>query len=215
MSKNYPTDRGHFKDIINSDLKYSIMLYGPCRPTINFPFSPDGSGVLRKFSTRYYFMTTKSGLQIPRLWLCYSIVLDSVYCETCWLFADRKQKGFKNNWITGINDWHHINDKINDHEKSSTHIYATSVRVRWSKNDTINKHIEEQIASEAAFWKNVLTRIIKIILYLTEGNTALRGNEGSVKNKSNSEGNFIRTVKMMSEFDPVLCKLLNDESIKN
>jgi len=67
-------------------------------------------------------LTTKSGLQIPRLWLCYSILLNRVYCETCWLFANRNQKGFKNNWIVGINDWHHMNDKINDHEKSQTHI---------------------------------------------------------------------------------------------
>ncbi|KAL4153437.1 hypothetical protein QTP88_001270 [Uroleucon formosanum] len=214
FSTEYPTDRGHFEDIISSDMKYSIMSYGPCRPIINFPYSPDGSGILRKFSASYYNMTTKSGLQIPRLWLCYSILLNRVYCETCWLFANRSQKGFKNNWIVGINDWHHMNDKINDHEKSQTHIYASSVRLHWSENKTINRHTEEQISKEADFWKNVLTRIIKIILYLTEGNTALRGNEGSRKNKSNSEGNFIRTVKLMSEFDPILYELLNNESLK-
>ncbi|KAL4091709.1 hypothetical protein QTP88_026360 [Uroleucon formosanum] len=214
FSTEYPTDRGHFEDIISSDMKYSIMSYGPCRPIINFPYSPDGSGILRKFSASYYNMTTKSGLQIPRLWLCYSILLNRVYCETCWLFANRSQKGFKNNWIVGINDWHHMNDKINDHEKFQTHIYASSVRLHWSENKTINRHTEEQISKEADFWKNVLTRIIKIILYLTEGNTALRGNEGSRKNKSNSEGNFIRTVKLMSEFDPILYELLNNESLK-
>jgi len=188
------------------------MSYGPCRPIINFPYSPDSSGVLRKFSASYYNMTTKSGLQIPPLWLCYSILLNRVYCGTCWLFANRSQKEFKNNWIVGINDWHHMNDKINDHEKSQTHIYASSVRLHWSENKTINRHTEEQISKEADFWKNVLTRIIKIILYLTEGYTALRGNEGSGKSKSNSEGNFIRTVKLISEFDPILYELLNNES---
>ncbi|XP_025419683.1 uncharacterized protein LOC112690005 [Sipha flava] len=218
FSTEYPTDRGHFEDIISSDMKYSIVSYGPCRPIINFPYSPDGSGVLRKFSASYYNMTTKSGLQIPRLWLCYSILLNRVYCETCWLFANRNQKGFKNNWIVGINDWHHMNDKINDHEKSQTHIYASSVRLHWSENKTINRHTEEQISKEADFWKNVLTRIIKIILYLTEGNTALRGNEGSGKNKSYSEGNFIRTVKLMSEFDPILYEFIlesYDLNVKN
>jgi len=50
-------------------------------------------------------------------------------------------------------------------------------------------------------------------LYLTEGNTALRGNEGSGKNKSNSEGNFIRTVKLMSEFDPILYELLTFDEV--
>lgn len=200
MSIEYPTDRGHFEEIIRSDLKYSIMKYGPCRPIIDCPYSPDCSGILRKFSACYYNITTKSGLKIPRLWLCYSILLDRVYSETCWT----SQKGFKNNWISGINDWHHMNNKINDHKKSQIHINASSVRFHWSQNETINKHIEEQISKEADFWRNVLARIIKIILYLTEGNTALRGNEGGGENKSKSEGNFIRTVKLMSEFDPIL-----------
>ncbi|KAE9522907.1 hypothetical protein AGLY_016718 [Aphis glycines] len=214
LSSEYPTDRGNFNEIISSDLKYSIMNYGPCRPIIDFPYSLDGSGTLRKFSAGYYNMTTKSELQIPRLWLCYSILLDHVYCETCWLFANRKQKGFKHNWILGINDWHHINDKINDYKKSQTYIYGSSIRVHRSNNEVINKHMKEQISKEVNFWKNVLARIIKIILYLTESNTALKGNEGSGENKSSSEGNFIKTVKMMSEFDSILYKLLNDESLK-
>lgn len=106
LTKDFPTDRGHFdeKNIIHADLKRSIVLYGPCRPTkIEFPTSPDGSGYPRKFSTEFYFKTVRSGVRIPRLWLCYSVILDCVYCETCWLFASRLEK-FKNNWIVGIND---------------------------------------------------------------------------------------------------------------
>jgi len=50
---------------------------------------------------------------------------------------------------------------------------------------------------------------------LTAGNTGLRGNESSKrKNGLISEGNSIRTVKLMADFDPVLCKLLNDEKLK-
>lgn len=44
---------------------------------------------------------------------------------------------------------------------------------------------ERQYSEEATFWRNVLHRIIKIILYLTSGNTALRGHEH--KNKYNPE----------------------------
>lgn len=80
-----------------------------------------------------------------------------------------------------------MNNKINDYEKSQRHIYACSVWVHWSQNKTINKHIEEQISKEAGVLRNVLVaRIIKIILYLTEGNTALKGNKGSGENKSSS-----------------------------
>lgn len=50
---------------------------------------------------------------------------------------------------------------------------------------------------------------------MTAENTELRGNEGNkIKNGLITEGNFIRTVKLMADFDPVLCKLLNDENLK-
>jgi len=65
---------------------------------------------------------------------------------------------------------------------------------------------------EAQFWKDVLTRLIKIILSLTAGNCALRGNEG--KKNTVSEGNFLRTVKLIAEYDPVLNKLLYNEEMK-
>jgi len=41
----------------------------------------------------------------------------------------------------------------------------------------INKWTEQQYSNEAAYWRNVLKRIIKIILFLTSSNTALRGYE--------------------------------------
>jgi len=62
--------------------------------------------------------------------------------------------------------------------------------------------LEKHISEEAKFWREVLKGLIKIILCLTAGNTALKGNEG--KANSNSEGNILRTVKFMAEFDPIL-----------
>jgi len=40
------------------------------------------------------------------------------YCESCWLFADRKHSYFKSNWINGIDDWQHLTLKINKHESA-------------------------------------------------------------------------------------------------
>ncbi|KAF0747732.1 zinc finger MYM-type protein 1-like [Aphis craccivora] len=48
-------------------------------------------------------------------------------------------------------------------------------------------------------------RLIQIILFLTAGNTALGGNY---------EGNFLRTVKLLAQFDPVLNKLVYTEESK-
>jgi len=55
-------------------------------------------------------------------------------------------------------------------------------------------------------------RLIQIILFLTAGNTALGGNYSKINN--NSEGNFLRTVKLLAQFDPVLNKLVYTEESK-
>jgi len=66
--------------------------------------------------------------------------------------------------------------------------------------------LKKQILTKAQFQRDVLKIMIKIILFLTAGNTTLRGNEG--KNNTGSEGNFLRTIKLNVNFDPVICGLL-------
>jgi len=217
LNCEFPTDRGKFPDIIkNSNLKRQIISFGPCKPNIKFPlsttyFEDSKDSKSRKFSVEYYFTTNLSGQKIPRGWLCYSIILDKVYCESCWLFADRKHSYFKSNWINGIDDWQHLTLKINKHESSVQHIEAVKLRTIWTKNLTIDQSIEVLISKEAQKWRDILTRLIKIILFLTAGNTALRGNERKLSETNPSEGNFIRAVRLLAEFDPVLNSLLLTE----
>jgi len=121
LTCRYPSDRGKFSDeVLDAQTKRLIMSFGPCKPDINFPRNDSN----RKFSIEYYFMNTKSGFKIPRPWLCYSIILDMVYCETCWLFADRLNKSYHSNWVDGVNDWQHLAQKISKHESSTQHIEA-------------------------------------------------------------------------------------------
>ncbi|KAL4107524.1 hypothetical protein QTP88_017861 [Uroleucon formosanum] len=206
LTCRYPSDRGKFSDkVLDAQTKRLIMSFGPCKPDINFPRNDSN----RKFSIEYYFMNTKSGFKIPRTWLCYSIILDMVYCETCWLFADRLNKNYYSNWVDGVNDWQHLAQKISKHESSTQHIEAVQVRSLWNKNKIIDEQLERQISEEADFWRNVLERIIKIILFLTTGNTALRGKEGKFGDCNKfAEGNILRTVRLLADYDPVLNKLI-------
>lgn len=144
MNCEFPTDRGMFPDIIkNSNLKRQIISFGPCKPNIKFPLNTscyeDSKDIKsRKFSIEYYFTTNLAGQKIPRGWLCYSIILDKAYCESCWLFADGKHSYFKSNCINGIDDWQHLTLKINKHESSIQHIEAVKLRTIWTKNLTID-----------------------------------------------------------------------------
>lgn len=214
LNSEYPTDRGKFPDnITDSNLKKQIIAYGPCKPTNKYLLknvSLKNSG--RSFSIDYYHLTTITGMKIPRQWLCISVIMSKVYCETCWLFANRLNANFKYSWIHGVCDWQNLSTKIMKHEKSHQHLEAVQIRLLWVKNETIEKNVEKQKSIEAQFWKDVLTRLIKIILSLTGGNCALRGNEG--KKNTDSEGNFLRTIKLIAEYDPVLNKLLYNEEMK-
>lgn len=214
----FPTDRGHFPETLtSSNLKKQIIIYGPCKPSdafvlcLNSMYTVEKSNQ-RRFSSDFYYVSTKMGSKIPRIWLCYSVVLQKAYCETCWLFADRKGIMFKTSWINGTDDWQHLTQKIIKHELSKQHVEAMKLRSLWTKNKTIDKELEKHVSTEAQFWRKVLERLIQIILYLTAGNTALRGNEGKLND--NSEGNFLRTVKLLAQFDPVLSKLLYSEEFK-
>lgn len=61
------------------------------------------------------------------------IVLNKVYCDSCWLFADRKNYKLKLNWINGINDWQHLTQKIIKHENCTQHVEAIQLRIIWLK----------------------------------------------------------------------------------
>ncbi|KAL4141985.1 hypothetical protein QTP88_004518 [Uroleucon formosanum] len=209
---DYPTDQAHFLGItLTSVIKRSIIEYGPCRPKIEFPRNEDK----RKFSVEYYYLSSKSGNRIPRTWLCYSPILNYVYCESCWLFADRQYINYKSEWITGIDNWQHLSQKIFKHESSIQHIKSVQIRSLWAKNKVLDSQLENQVSEEAAFWRSVLERIIMIILHLTSGNTALRGNEGKFSSKNQfSAGNFLQTVRLVANYDPILSKLINCEKSK-
>ena len=98
MSKDNPTHMGHFGDVVNDELKQFIVDYGTCRP--KGPFPKDESQENLSFSGAYYNMVSEAGLSVEVFWLAYSPILDSAYCELCWLFADRTDPHLNRAWST-------------------------------------------------------------------------------------------------------------------
>lgn len=97
---------------------------------------------------------------------------------------------------------------------SIQHLDATKLHSICTKTHTIDAELEKQYSDEAMMWRNILKRLIKIILYLTGGNSALRGNEGSKQINTPTEENFLRTVYLLAEFDPFLKSILEDKNQK-
>ena len=206
----YPTDRANFPvNITDPELKRSILRQGPCKPT--GPFPKDGNK--RSFSTSFYFKTNETTNQvIPRQWLCYSQKLDSVYCEHCWLFAERDSTYFRSAWVTGIKDWQGLSKKIKAHESSEVHMKACVTYDCWKNGLTLSKVADEMSKREVSYWTSVLTRVTDVTLTLASCNLAFRGHREKIGAPNN--GNFLSIIELLSRYDPVLNELLTKRESK-
>lgn len=199
---DFVNDIGHFQNqILTAELKRRIINTPSFRPVGPFPRDPVQQ--YRKFSITYYKKETPYGT-IDRHWLCYSTILDAVYCEPCWLFSNTKMDNWRQQ---GIRDWRGLTTKIKIHETSQSHLSSCYIYEKWKHNTVIDKDLEEKIKYEACFWAQVLERLINITLTLAKNCLAFRGHRESLSETYN--GNFLSMVQLMAKYDDVLKQVVN------
>jgi hypothetical protein len=198
-ARQYPTDRGHYPGTpLSSDLRQLILDHGPCQPMhINDQVE------------QHYTFRTRNQLEIRRSWLCYSPSLQKPYCEVCWLFHHNPKK---RNWIDGAtksNPRDGWKKRICEHERSDDHIAATRVYHAWKEHRRIDQATENTIRREHNVWRQVLMRLINIILTLSVMAIAFRGHTEKIGDGVCEGGNFLALVAMQAKFDEVLQHLIS------
>ncbi|XP_013639654.1 PREDICTED: zinc finger MYM-type protein 1-like [Brassica oleracea var. oleracea] len=107
---------------------------------------------------------------------------------------------------TGSNDWRNVSKLLKEHEKGHKHITCMiqwlELEERLQKNQTIDKHIQEELNKEKKHWRDVLLRIIALVKGLAKQNVAFRGSSDKIYVDGN--GNFLGMVEVLADFDPVM-----------
>lgn len=175
----------------------------PCRPSGPFPKDKNN----RSFSSFYYAETSKSGIKTERWWLCYSLKLDVGYCQPCWLFSKSQ---IPDPLARGFSDWIHLNQALKRHEAKDEHTKCCAIFDKWKRNKTIDKDQEALLRHEISKWRQILERIIDVILTLAITNMPFRGTKEQLD--SASPGVFLSIIKLLSKYDVVLRNLLENRS---
>lgn len=63
-------------------------------------------------------------------------------------------------------------------------------------------------------WREILKRILDVIITLARCNLPLRGHREQVQSIDSSSGNFLNVIALLSRYDPILRSHLDNDSTK-
>ena len=130
---------------------------------------------------------------------------DCVYYFSCKLFSTLDF----NLATTGCNDWQHIGTVLAKHKVSSKHSESMlntlkQMIVSEKQKQSICSLSTSQYTIQVTYWRNVLRRILDIIICLAQHNNALRGTAGHESLGNSKNGPFFGLVELLVKYDPVI-----------
>lgn len=156
-----------------------------------------------------------NGETVERDWLVWSHEKSAFFCLPCRLFSVHTvnrsllccPSGFSKN-----QKYKKLYDRLKSHETAPDHLHCyfkwRQSESRARNNSTINHLLNEQLTVEISKWRDILTRILVVILFLGERGLALRGDSHLIGDRSN--GNFLGILELISHYDSVLHKHLEE-----
>lgn len=206
-SKPYDFDIGQFEILMlkQDDIRQAV-LRGPSPYPLHFPEDKEG----RAFPRSVLTYTLKNNEKMSRDWLVWSKIKKSLYCFPCRLFSNLPQPSRSMlstpEGYSADNKWKKLHDKLTPHENSVNHkICYVEWRCLESRIDsitTVDMLLCDNIKNEADRWRQLLRRILDVVIFLGERGLSFRGDSHLVGNPRN--GNFLGILELLSRYDPLL-----------
>ena len=170
----------------------------------------DERGTSRSLTSQWFIKTLANGKELPRDWLIYSPVKGAAFCFCCILFPHTQsgQGGTVSSFASqhGFSKWRKLNPRILDHEKSP---YHRQCYLSWKELEAglhagalIDHSLEQAIQQERMKWREILKRVLDVILFVAKQNIALRGHRED--DESHNRGNFYELILLLGKYDAVL-----------
>lgn len=152
-------------------------------------------------------------------WLVYSPKLDGVFCIYCALFG--KQRYLKGALVNApFTRWTKLSECLKAHATGSHHCDAHNAGRTFCESleqpeVTLPYILDEQRKQRMSDNRHILALICKAVLHCGRQCQALRGRIEHVGDVSHNPGNFLATLKLLSESEPLLKKHLESPKLKN
>lgn len=82
----------------------------------------------------------------------------------------------------------------------------TELEVRLQRNETIDRHLQEEINREKRHWRDVLLRLLSLVEAFAKYNISFRRDNAKIDDENNR--NFLGMIKAIAKFDPVMIEHL-------
>ncbi|XP_050535007.1 uncharacterized protein LOC126902026 [Daktulosphaira vitifoliae] len=142
---------------------------------------------------------TANGEIIKRSWLCFSPFNGSIFCFVCKLISKTRSQFIHG----GSCDWKHADNRLISHETFKDHLNSViNLAIRSKELGRIDNELIKQNEEVKSYWRNIIKRLVSVIIFICERDLALRGKNKIVCSPKN--GNYLGILELLAEYDNFL-----------
>ena len=150
-----------------------------------------------------------------RKWLTYNAETHRLHCYICMAFAKSSDS---NIFISGMNDWNHVHQRIEEHEKTNLH-KSSAEAYFFRATETDIKHLlgSKQISihrEQVRKRRLVLERVTDVVKVIGKRGLSFRGTKFeasyTLDDPSIDHGNFLEMITLLGKYDIVMKEHLSE-----